>query len=86
MTFTGSFTDDGDTHTATWSFDATTTAGTVMRRPTRDDDPHLHRGLGYNVTLKVTTMRAPSGRATTVGDVPAMIVVHDPPRPRTGGG
>jgi len=81
VTFTGSFTDPGtaDTHTATWSFDTATQAGTVNQaaRTVTTSKSFSTAGV-YMIRLTVTDDNGGVGTATDTAGLTAMIVVYDP--------
>jgi hypothetical protein len=80
VAFTGSFTDDaGDTHTATWSFDAINTPGTVNEGTGAVTASYTFTNPGvYAISLTVTDNHGNSGTAATVGEFAAMVVIYDP--------
>jgi hypothetical protein len=86
VNFTGTFTDlAGTTHTASWSFDTTTQAGTVTEpsgaNPGTVSATKTFTAAGvYLVTLTVTNQCGGQGQATTVGvdQFAALVVVYDP--------
>ncbi len=83
VTFTGTFTDPGtaDTHTASWSLDGTGHAGTVAEAG-GSGSVSLTTSFAapgvYSVALTVTDDDGGAGTATTVGGLPAFVVVYDP--------
>ncbi|HSP72463.1 MAG TPA: PKD domain-containing protein, partial [Gaiellaceae bacterium] len=92
VALSGAFTDPGgkDTHTAQWSLDALTTPGIVTEANgsggVSGSFTFTTPGV-YSVTLTVTDNAGAAGSATTVGGVPALIVVFDPNNGQvTGGG
>jgi len=89
VNFTGSFTDNaGDTHTAQWSFGATTAPGSVTEATGAVTKSYTFSTPGvYYVKLKVTDQAGGSGTATTVNGLDAMVVIYDPKEGYvTGGG
>ena len=80
VAFAGSFTDDaGDTHTATWSFDALNTPGAVNEGTGAVTASYTFTTPGvYSVSLTVTDNHGNLGTATTVGEFAAMVVIYDP--------
>ncbi|MGE5178873.1 MAG: HYR domain-containing protein, partial [Bacteroidota bacterium] len=80
VSFTGNFSDDsGDAHTAAWSLDALTCAGTVDEGARTVSGSMAFASAGvYRVTLTVTDQCGSSATATQVGGLDAMIVVYDP--------
>jgi hypothetical protein len=79
VSFTGAFADNaGDTHTAQWSFDNLTQAGTVNEMTGMVSATHVFAAAGvYQVKLTVTDQLGASGMANTVGGLPAMVVIYD---------
>jgi len=79
----GEFSDSGieDTHTAAWSFDTTTIAGTVTETggsgSVQDTFTFSSAGV-YAITLTVCDDEGGVGTANTVGDLVAYVVVYDP--------
>jgi len=91
VTFTGTFTDDtGDTHTAVWDFGSGPVQGTVTEGTgggTVSDTVVFASAGVYPVSPTVTDNGGLSGSASTVGDLPAFVVVYDPAAGYvTGGG
>ncbi|HET9252428.1 MAG TPA: PKD domain-containing protein, partial [Candidatus Eisenbacteria bacterium] len=80
VSFTGSFTDDaGDTHTATWSFDALSTPGIVNEATGAVAASYTFTAAGvYSVSLTVTDNHGAFGTANTVAEFSAMVVIYDP--------
>jgi len=84
VNFTGTFTDaGGGTHTATWKFDTTTVAGTIVEpsgsTPGSANKTYSFTTAGvYMVTLTVNDSCGGSDTETTIGTDPAMVVVYDP--------
>ncbi len=86
ISFTGTFTDlPGTTHTASWKFDALTSAGTVVEpagaTPGTASVTQSFTTPGvYLVTLTVTNQCGGSGSATTIGadQLLALVVIYDP--------
>jgi FlgD Ig-like domain/PKD domain len=77
--FTGMFTDqDGDTHTAQWSFSGITAPGVVTEARDSVSCAFSFGAPGiYYVTLTVTDAAGNSATATTVNGQDAMIVIYD---------
>jgi PKD repeat protein len=89
VTFTGAFSGDGPdrTHTAQWTFDAITQAGTVNEAGTVSTTYTFTSAGVYMVKLTVTNDLGVSGTATQVNDLDAMVVIFDPNGGHiTGGG
>ena len=80
VAFSGSFTDDaGDTHTASWKFDAITVAGAVNEGTRSASATYTFAAAGvYKVSLVVTDNLGASGTATKVGGVDATVVIYNP--------
>jgi hypothetical protein len=80
VTFSGSFADEaGDTHTAQWTFDGVSQAGTVNESDGTVSAVHTFSAPGvYFVTLTVTDNQGASGTASTVDGLDAMVVIYDP--------
>jgi hypothetical protein len=83
ITFTGAFTDAGtaDTHTAQWTFDAVTVAGSVTQGAGSGtvSNSYTFSAPGvYSVRLTVTDDDGDAGTATTVAGLEALVVVYDP--------
>jgi hypothetical protein len=78
-------TDDGDTHTALWEFESggniIPVIGTVSQGngggTVIDNIPFINPGV-YTVTLTLTDSYGLQGSASTIGDLPAFIVIYDP--------
>ncbi len=79
VNFTGSFTDNPGTHTATWMFDALTQAGTVNEMTGAVSASYSFTTAGvYKVKLTVNDSCGGTGTATTVGGFDALVVIYDP--------
>jgi len=80
VNFTGTFTDNsGGTHTATWTADATTFAGTLDEGSGAITGSFTFASAGvYMISLTVTDGCGGTGSATTVGGLDAMVVIYDP--------
>jgi hypothetical protein len=79
VNFTGSFTDNPGTHTATWMFDTLTQAGTVNEMTGAVSASYTFTTAGvYKVKLTVDDVCGEMGTATTVGGFDALVVVYDP--------
>ncbi len=80
MAFTGAFTDNaGDIHTAQWTFDSTSQAGTVNESARSVTASHTFTSAGvYMVSLTVTDACGNIGTASTVGGLSAIVVIYDP--------
>jgi uncharacterized repeat protein (TIGR01451 family) len=80
VTFTGNFTDATPApHTATWTFDSITQAGTVNESTGDVNATYTFTTAGvYLVTLKVTDACGGVGTANTVDDLTALVVIYDP--------
>ncbi|MGH9802085.1 MAG: HYR domain-containing protein, partial [Blastocatellia bacterium] len=77
--FTGSFTDNTGTHTATWTFDSINVAGVVNETLKTVTASYAFTTPGvYVVSLAVTDNCGGSGSANTIGGLDAMVVVYDP--------
>jgi hypothetical protein len=79
VNFTGTFTDNaGGTHTATWSFDAITQAGTVNETTGAVTAAYTFTSAGvYQVTVTVTDGCGGSGVADTIDGLSALVVIYD---------
>ena len=77
--FTGMIDDPdvGDTHTAIWTIGSEDHTGTVLEPLVADSLQFSQAGI-YQVSLTVTDSSAVSDTATTVGGMPAFIVIYDP--------
>lgn len=79
VNFTGSFTDNTGTHTASWTFDTTNVAGVVNESLKTVTASYTFTVPGiYAVTLTVTDNCGGSGSANTIGGINALVVVYDP--------
>ncbi len=82
VNFTGSFSDNaGGTHTATWTFDALTQAGTVNETTGAVNATYSFTTAGvYSVTLTVTDNCGGAGTTDVIGPdaLTALVVVYDP--------
>jgi hypothetical protein len=80
VSFTGSFTDaPGGTHTATWTFDNISQAGTVNETTGDVTASYTFTQAGvYLLKLTVNDGCGASGTTTTVGEFEALVVVYDP--------
>ncbi len=79
VTFTGSFTDNPGTHTATWTFDSITVPGTVNETAGTVSATYSFANAGvYLVTLTVNDNCGGTGTANTIGELTALVVIYDP--------
>ncbi len=79
INFTGSFTDNPGTYSATWMFDSITVAGTVNQTLKTASVSYSFTTPGvYSVSLTITDNCGGSGSANTVGTLDAFVVVYDP--------
>jgi hypothetical protein len=83
VTVTGTFTDPGtaDSHTAKVAFDGLIVAGTIGVGGGRGSVTATHTFAApgvYAIKLAVTDDDGGAGEATTIGDLPAYVVVYDP--------
>ncbi len=79
VTFTGSYTDNTGTHSANWTFDSTTVAGTVNQTLKTVTASYSFPTPGvYLVSLTVNDNCGGSGSANVVGGLDAFVVVYDP--------
>ena len=80
VNFTGTFTDaGGGTHTAQWTFDGSSQAGTINESTGAVSAAHTFTTPGvYMVGLAVTDSCGGSGTASTVGGLDALVVIYDP--------
>ena len=79
VNFTGSFTDNTGTHTATWTFDSINVAGVVNESLKTVTASYTFTVPGiYAVSLAVTDNCGGSGSANTIGGISALVVVYDP--------
>jgi pimeloyl-ACP methyl ester carboxylesterase len=77
--FTGSFTDNPGAHTATWSFDGFTAAGTVDEATGTVSGSFTFTTAGvYKVTLTVMDGCGGTGTANTIDGLDLLVVVYDP--------
>jgi hypothetical protein len=78
--FTGNFSDNaGGTHTATWTFDSVSVAGTVNETTGEVTATHSFTSAGvYLISLTVSDGCGGAGSSNTVGGFDAMVVVYDP--------
>lgn len=93
VNLTGTYTDaGGGTHTALWTFDMTTQAGTVTEpsgsTPGTVSATHLFTTAGvYMVSLTLNDSCGGIGSSQTIEGLPAMVVIYDPEKGFvTGGG
>ncbi len=80
VNFTGTFTDaGGGTHTAQWTFDGSSQAGTINESTGAVSAAHTFTTPGvYMVGLAVTDSCGGTGTASTVGGLDALVVIYDP--------
>jgi PKD domain-containing protein/Big-like domain-containing protein len=81
VTFTGTFADPGaaDTHTARWTFDTITQAGTVDENAHTVGASYTFTSAGvYMVSLNLTDDDGGVGTSNQVGGLDAMVVIYDP--------
>ncbi len=79
VTFTGSFTDNSGAHTATWSFDGLTAAGTVNEATGLVTGSFTFTAAGvYKVSLTVADGCGGAGTVNTIDGLDLLVVVYDP--------
>ncbi len=79
INFTGTFTDNPGTHTATWSFDGLTAAGTVNEATGAVTGSFTLTAAGvYKVSLTVADGCGGTGTANTINGLDLLVVVYDP--------
>ena len=80
VNFTGTFTDaGGGTHTAQWTFDGSSQAGTINESTGAVSAVHTFTTSGvYMVGLAVTDSCSGTGTTSTVGGLDALVVIYDP--------
>jgi len=80
VSFTGSFTDNaGGIHSATWTFDSQSSAGTVSETTGEVTGNFTFTAAGvYKVTLTVTDGCGGAGSASTIDELDLLVVIYDP--------
>lgn len=80
VSFTGSFTDNaGGAHTATWTFDSQSSAGSVNETTGAVTGSYSFTAAGiYKVTLTVTDGCGSAGSASTIDGLDLLLVIYDP--------
>ena len=79
VTFTGTFTGASGPHTAEWIVDGNAVAGVVDENTKTVTATVTFAAAGvYQVQLNIANACGNTGSASTVGDLPAMVVIYDP--------